>query len=258
MEDNSTQTPQEDLTIEGLKESLGIPVSESTPTDASNGQEPPKEPAEPPKIDPASQEPAPSPQELPLETIDRQAHQFAQMRKQIADQNKILSELGNSLGVKGKPEEIIAGLTKLTQVQTAKEKGIPPEIQMRLERLEAEKTERDANERKIQTYAQIQSFQNELKLDKTEMETFLIGLAKSGKNPFEADINLKSEYLVANFEKLQAKAVQEALEAEAKRVSKAQQHSTNPGTKTGGGESAGDKITTLDGLDAFLKANLSK
>ena len=178
------------------------------------------------------------------------------MRKTITEQSKVLEDIGKVLGVSGKPNEILAGLQKLTNAQKAKDAGIPPEIMARLTALEDEKAQRDVEDRKIRTYAAINQFQRNMGLDQKQLNSFLGQLAQAGKNPFERDIDLKAEYLVMNFDRLQQEAIQKALEKQASLDAKAQAQGTNPGTKTGGGDNKTTEIKTMDGLDAFLKANI--
>lgn len=270
--DENNNTGNAELTIDGLMESLGLPASETTaeepvapaPPDTTeseaDGQTNPE--TNPENDDSKDEEkPAPSakstpPEELPLERLNKDAHAFANMRKEISDKNKVLSDIGKALGITGKPEEVLAGLQKITNAQQAKEAGVPPEIMERLTALENERAEHAANDRRVQTYAQIQNFQKSMNLDQKELETFLITLSKDGKNPFESQVDLKAEYLVSNFDRLIQQAEQRGIEKQAKLDSKAHGHSTNPGTKTGGGENKTTDINTLDGLDAFLKANI--
>lgn len=272
MENENNET----LTIEGLKESLGLSTSEPEPTAAT----------EPPSTDPApdanntdngtvdtskteegsettaaatesqSDKPAQKPEEVPLVQVDKQAHAFAEMRKTIQEQNKVLADLGKALGIEGKPEDILNGLKKVTTAQQARTAGVPPEIMERLNALEAEKKERQANDRKIQVYASINNFQRNMGIDKQELDSFLVKLAQAGKNPFETDVDLRAEYLVMNFDVLQKKAVQEALEKQAALDQKAATHGTTPSKQVGGGEVHTTEVKTLDQLDAFLKANV--
>lgn len=228
------------------------PSQTETPAPA---QAPATEPEQQPQNPPAKEEPKPA-QELPLENLNKQAHAFAEMRKTISEQNKVLEDIGKVLGVSGKPEEILAGLQKVTNAQKAKDAGVPPEIMERLTALENEKVQRDAEDRKIRTYAAINQFQRTMGLDQTQLNGFLVQLAQAGKNPFERDIDLRAEYLVMNFDRLQQEAVQKALQNQAALDTKAQAQSTNPGTKVGGGDNQTTEIKTMDGLDAFLKANI--
>ena len=256
----------ESLTMDGLMESLGVKPTESTteveaPAETQATEENPGEketapPAEGQQTQTQQTEEAKEDKELPLEKLNKEAHTFAAMRKQISEQNKILADIGKSLGIEGKPEDIIAGLKNITNAQKAKEAGVPPEIMERLTALEQEKTEREAKDRQIQVYAAINNFQRNMKLDDKQLQEFLVQLAQAGKNPFEQQLDLRSEYLVMNFERLQKEAVQKALEEQAKLDSKASSQSTNPGTKTGGGEQNTTKVNSLDALDAFLRANV--
>lgn len=262
MEDTNNET----LTIEGLKESFGIPASEPEPTPASTDDTPAPAAETPEQETPASETPAAEenqqntpasePEELPLEKLNKEAHTFAAMRKQISEQNKVLADLGKALGIEGKPEEVLEGLKKITNAQQAKTAGVPPEIMQRLTALEQEKAERAENDRKIQVYAAINNFQRSQGLSKQELDSFLVKLAQAGKNPFEQDIDLRAEYLVMNFDALQKKAVQEALEKQAALDQKAAEHGTTPSKTVGGGETHTTEVKTLDQLDAFLKANV--
>jgi hypothetical protein len=247
--------------MDGLLDAFGIAKQEAEPAPAENenppepeapqGEETPAPPAEGQQDEPAKKDPEPQ-----LENLNKQAHAFAEMRTKINEQNKILADIGKALGIQGKPEEILAGLQKITNAQKAKEAGVPPEIMERLSALEAEKAEREANDRKIQTYAAINTFQRNMQLDQNQLNAFLTQLAQAGKNPFEQNLDLKAEYLVMNFDRLQQEAIQKALEAQAKLDNKANTQSTNPGTKTGGGEHKTTEVKTFDDLDAFLKENI--
>lgn len=261
------ENENEQLSMDGLLEAFGLnkqepapaPTAEPAPAEAENppapeapqGEETPAPPAEDKQQEPAKA--APEPQ---LEGMNKQAHAFAEMRTKINEQNKVLADIGKALGIGGKPEEILAGLQKITNAQKAKEAGVPPEIMERLSALEAEKAAREANDRKIQTYAAINAFQRNMQLDQQQLNTFLIQLAQAGKNPFEQNVDLRAEYLVMNFERLQQEAVQKALENQAKLDNKANAQSTNPGTRTGGGEHKTTEVKTVDDLEAFLKANI--
>lgn len=195
-------------------------------------------------------------EELPLEKLNKQAHTFAEMRKTITEQNKVLEDIGKALGISGKPEDILAGLQKITNAQKAKEAGTSPEIMARLTALEAEKAQRDAEDKKIRTYAAINQFQRTMGLDQQQLNGFLVQLAQAGKNPFESEVDLKAEYLVMNFDRLQKEAIQKALEQQAALDNKANTQGTNPGKKVGGGDNKTTEIKTMDGLEAFLKANI--
>lgn len=256
----------ESLTMEGLKESLGVsePAAPAEPVEPAEaptetpGEETPAPPAEGQQTETPQPEAAnkQGQQELPLERLNKEAHTFAAMRKTISEQQKVLTDIGKSLGITGEPSEILQGLKNITNAQKAKDAGVPPEIMERLTALEQEKAQREIQDRNIQTYAAISNFQRELGIDKRELQSFLIQLAKSGKNPFEQQVDLKAEYLVMNFDKLQQQAVQKALEQQARLDTKASTQSTNPGTRTGGGVQKTTEIKTYDDLDAFLKANI--
>lgn len=263
----------EELTIEGLKESLGLSASEPESTAADTNAETTQETetteteteesstesstAEDNKTqETKSDNEHATTKELPLQQVDKQAHTFAEMRKTISEQNKLLAELGKALGIQGKPDEVIAGLKKAANVQNAKEAGIPPEILERLNNLEAEKQEREANDRKIQVYAAINNFQRNQGLSKQELDNFLVQLARAGKNPFEQDIDLRAEYLVMNFDALQQKAIQAALEKQANLDKHADEHGSTPNKQVGAGGTRTTEVKTLDDLDAFLKQNV--
>ena len=264
----------EQLSMDGLLEAFGIAKQEPAPAEppAPTGEPAPVEPENPPApaepqgenppAPPADGQSNPQPEpakanpEPQLEGLNKQAHAFAEMRTKINEQNKVLADIGKALGIQGKPEEILAGLQQITNAQKAKEAGVPPEIMQRLVALEEEKKLREENDRKVQTYAAINNFQRTMGLDRAQLNTFLTQLATAGKNPFERDIDLRSEYLVMNFERLQQEAIQKALENQAKLDNKANNQSTNPGTKTGGGEHKTTEVKTIDDLDAFLKENV--
>lgn len=267
------ENENEQLSMDGLLEAFGIAKQDPAPATppAPTGEPAPAEPVTPPapasEVSQGEEESAPpaegQQQELAkhnpepqLEGLNKQAHAFAEMRAKISEQNKVLSDIGKALGIQGKPEDILAGLQKITNAQKAKEAGVPPEIMERLSALEAEKAERAANDRKVQTYAAINNFQRNMQLDQKQLNAFLVQLAQAGKNPFEQNVDLKAEYLVMNFDRLQQEAIQKALEAQAKLDNKANNQSTNPGTRTGGGDTKTTEVKTLDDLDAFLRSNV--
>lgn len=262
-------------TWEGLLDSFGIQQPAPPAPEAPAETEKPAEPAaentetaapsetEAPAAGASEQQPQNPPEEksekaeeLPLENLNKQAYAFAEMRKKISEQEKVLADIGKALGIAGKSEDILEGLQKLTNAKKAKDAGVPPEIMARIDALEKEKLQRDAEDKKIRTYAAINQFQRNMNLDQKQLNAFLVQLAQAGKNPFESEVDLKSEYLVMNFDRLQQEAIQKALEKQAALDNKANTQGTNPGTKVGGGDTKTTEIKTMDGLEAFLKANI--
>ena len=262
---------QEELTMDGLLESFGLnggstnddqsnekPAEQAASAPAEEGSQTKEtsqtsEPAEqktetpPPEQKPATLEP---------QQTDKSAAAFAEMRTRLKEQEDLLKELGKTLGIEGDAKAVVAKLKSIQTEKQAKQAGVPPEIMQRLQALEAEKAERAEQDRKVAVYNQIGHFQKTMGLSQADTMDFLRQLAAAGKNPFEKEIDLKSEYIVLNFERLQKEAVQKALEDQAKRDQHANEHSSTPTRQTGAGEPPQSEIKTVDDLTGFLRANV--
>lgn len=265
MEDNET------LTMEGLLNSFGLggeaaSTTEPEPEPANEEQAPsaPPEKASSESESNSDKQPAPEAekkQEAPVlepQQTDKSAAAFAAMRTQLKEQEQLIKQLGQAFGFQGEAKDIVAKLQGIRTEQQAKQSGIPAELLQRLQVLEQEKAERAEQDRKVAVYNQIGHFQKSMHLSQADTMTFLRQLAAAGKNPFEREIDLRSEYIVLNFERLQKEAIQKALEDQAKRDQHADAHSSTPSSTTGTGAAPQTEIKTVEALDAFLKANVKK
>jgi hypothetical protein len=188
---------------------------------------------------------------------NKQNKAFAEMRVQNKEYEQFLMRMAQiaKLDVKNAKEakEVLAA--RLTQTE-AKQKQMDPQVLAELEdsrKQIAEMRQTRIKEQALSGFAKLKTLHG---LSDTDLNNFADELVAKNKNPFEQEMDLVSEYRLANFDKLMEKAREEGRLAEIARSKKAQQSGSNPGTQrstpenTGGSEKS---IKTVDDLDNFFK-----
>jgi hypothetical protein len=188
---------------------------------------------------------------------NKQNKAFAEMRVQNKEYEQFLMRMAQiaKLDVKNAKEakEILAARLNETE---AKQKQMDPQVLAELEdsrKQIAEMRQARVKEQALAGFAKLKTLHG---LSDTDLNNFADELVAKNKNPFEQEMDLVSEYRLANFDKLMEKAREEGRLAEIARSKKAQQSGSNPGTQrstpehTGGSEKS---IKTVDDLDNFFK-----
>ena len=184
---------------------------------------------------------------------------FAAMRVQNKQMTDTLKGVAGVLGLETIPEDSTQLLEALQQkivASQAVKQGVPVEMLTRLNQLEQRDQVRVAQQLESEAALGFQALQNKFTLSQEELNKFAQELVAAGKSPLTQSVNMVQEYQTLHFEELQAKAVAKAIAEEQERSSKANQHSSNPGSTTGaGGTGVGDtgKVNTVHELENWFK-----
>lgn len=185
---------------------------------------------------------------------------FAAMRVQNKQMTDTLKGVAGVLGLETIPEDSNQLLDALQQkiiASQAQQQNVPVELLTRLNQLEQRDQQRNAQQFESEAALGFQTLQNKYSLTQSELNKFAEELVAAGKSPLMQNVNMLVEYQTMHFEELQAKAVAKAIADEQERVSKANQHSSNPGSTSGaGGTGVGDtgKVNTVHDLENWFKS----
>lgn len=185
----------------------------------------------------------------------QQDYTFAQMRAQNNQLKAMLSKLAKANGIEYQNENDL--LTKLNDDainKLAQKQNLPPELLKRMEMLEQHSLLYQQEQLKQQAFIGFQRVKDEFKLSEAELRSFAQELDEKGKNPFTTQVDLIAEYKVNHFDDIVDRKVKEAVATALKTSSAADKHSSTPSSKNGKSDGGStEKITTIAGLDAFLK-----
>lgn len=214
-------------------------------------------PAAPPAAPTATAKPTAEPPFDPdsLFGSGKQNAAFAQMRTANTAMQKTLNRIAQTLGVEGSdPESIIAGLNRRLNEHQSTEQGIPLEMLERMDKLTQDAEAREREFRAAEANRGFQRVKDEFKLDDAGLRAFAVKLHEAGKNPFEAPMDLVTEYKILNYEALLTKAKEEAANAALLRQQHGQQHSTQPSTAAPAGTPGSAKpVNSVQDLEVLLK-----
>ena len=185
----------------------------------------------------------------------QQAHAFAQMRIANKQQQQLLSQIAQIVGIKNTNDtnamlEALQGLANKAQAQ---KQNVPEELIARLNALEANNQEYQRQQAYLAAGRGFQTIKDKYNLSNNDLEAFAQELIADGVNPYETVVDLVSEYRNRHFDDLMEKAMQRGIEQEAQRAAKAGKQSSTPTTTTGGSnDNEESKITTVDQLNKWL------
>lgn len=192
----------------------------------------------------------------PVETPNKSANAFAQMRVENKKYQNMIKDIASLLGVQNDdPNQILNAMQEKVINAQAKQQGIPTELAQRLAQLEARDKEYTLGEIRRNAYLGFQQIKDTFGLDDTSLNQFADTLVAGGVNPFEQQIDLVSEYKIRNFDNLIKAAEERGAKAEATRASRASSQSTTPNTKQGMQEVEKGKITSIADLNKWLEDN---
>ena len=126
--------------------------------------------------------------------------------------------------------------------------------QIAVDALRAGQQQWQQSQREQVAYAGFQTLMSQYGLSQDDLKAFAVELDGAGRNPFTQDINVVDEYRLRHFDDIVAKRVDTAVKEALAKSSAADSHSSTPGAQQGaGGGEGGQKITTQEGLNNFLK-----
>ena len=220
------------------------PVTTTPPAAGTPATPPATAPADDPPFEPDT-----------LFGAGKQNAAFAQMRVQNRAMEQTLFRVGQTLGIDTKdPEVLIQALARKINEHQAETTGVPLEMLEKMEQLTSNAEKQKAETQAAEATRGFQRVKDEFKLTNKDLSDFAIQLQTAGMNPFATPMDLVKEYRALNFEKLLAKARDEAQVAAAKLQQHGEQHSTQPGTTAPATTPGSAKpVTSVSALEAMMK-----
>ena len=184
----------------------------------------------------------------------KQNYAFAQMRTQLKAQENLLKNLGKAIGMDGSSstEEIAAKVNEILVKKQSQDTGIPEDVLVRLQQLEAQVAFSEASDKKNTIEKELAGLADKYNLDEDGVHNFAQQLIVAGRNPFEVDgVDLETEFLKFNYQSLMQNAIDKAIAEERGRSKKAKSKS---GSSVSGNPSQGsdEKISSVSALNAYF------
>lgn len=189
---------------------------------------------------------------------NKQAQAFAQMRIANQQQQQLIKQIADVVGIKDTKdnESIVAALQQLVVKAQSQKQGIPEDILMRLNQLENVNQEYQKQQAYLAAGRGFQTIKDKFGLDNDGLEAFAQELIADGINPYEHPVDLVNEYRNRHFDELIEQAIQKGIEQEAKRAAKAGTQGSTPTSTTGAREESDPpKINSVADLNKWLEEN---
>lgn len=243
------------------------PAPETTPPAAPPATTQPPVVPLPSTTPPATTPPATTPPATPPATEDppfepgnlfgtgKQNAAFADMRTKNKAYEKALLKIGQSLGINSAdPEVLIPALERKVNEHQAETTGVPLDMLEKMDALTRDAEKRDAETMASEATRGFQRVKDEFKLGNKDLSDFAAQLRDAGMNPFVTPMDLVKEYRSLNFEKILAKAKDDAIAEAAKLQQHGQNNSTQPNTAAPAAAPGSAKsVTTVSALEALMQ-----
>lgn len=180
---------------------------------------------------------------------------FGQMRQQITTLNGILEKVAkaNDIQYNG-VDDLIQKMNDDAINKMAKAQNVPVELLREMETLKQNQMVWQKQNREQAAFTGFQALTTQYGLTQDELKSFAVELDAEGKNPFVGDVNIIDEYRLKHFDDILAKQTEKAVKEALSKSGVADQHSTTPSQQKGTTSTGtGEKITTVEGLNVFLK-----
>lgn len=190
--------------------------------------------------------------------VNQQAQAFAQMRIANKQQQQLINQIAQVVGVANTsdPNAVMTALQNLVIKAQSQKQGIPEEVLSRLNTLEASNQEYQKQQAYLAAGRGFHNIKEKFELDDDALESFARELIADGINPYEQVVDLMSEYRNRHFDELIEQAVQRGIAQEAKRAAKAGAQSSTPGATVGASDdSETPKINSVAELNKWLEEN---
>lgn len=251
-----TSEPQEG-TMEDFMQTFGISDddSEQKPEENAQEKEPDEQKEKPVEENEANEANPKQPKQTPPSQTHTQKAQaaFAAMRVQNKKLANALSEAQKLLGINANSiDELAQAIHNRAIEQQAQTQKIPVELLQRLNQLEESNRRHEQEQLQQAAYRGFQALKDKFNLDTPALQQFASTLAADGLNPFEKPVDIVSQYITRNFDKLIAEAEERGRQSEIARSAKAGKHSASVTGKEGASVQEPDKVNTVSQLDQLL------
>ena len=194
-----------------------------------------------------------TPTEKPEDVFTKSGRAFAELRTTNKAQGEFLLRMARLAKLDAKtPAEALDLLTQQVTKIEAKNGNLTYEEVERIRQ-----SDKEIAVKKAQLQEEARSGFDRLKelhgLSNKDILSFAEELKAKGLNPFEAPVDLVSQYRGMHYEQIIAKAREEGRQEEIDRRAKAQTQSTTPQTRVGSAQNdPGEKLDSIEALRAFL------
>lgn len=189
--------------------------------------------------------------------LDEQRRNFAfgQLRQENNELANILGKIAQANGIQyTNTRDLMGKLNDDAISKLAQKQNVPVELLREVDALRAGQQQWQQSQREQVAFAGFQTLMSQYGLSQDDLKAFAVELDGAGKNPFTQDINVVDEYRLRHFDDIVAKRAEAAVKEALAKSSAADTHSSTPGAQQGaGGGEGGQKITTQEGLNNFLK-----
>lgn len=188
----------------------------------------------------------------------QQAAAFAQMRIANKQQQQLLSQIAQVVGVPDTKDQdtVMSALQSLVIKAQSQKQGIPEDVLERLHTLENTNQEFQRQQAYLAAGQGFQTIKDKFELDDDGLEAFAQELIADGLNPYEQPVDLVREYRDRHFDELIEAAIQNGIAQEAQRSAKAGTHGSTPQqTKGISDEGESKKINSIADLNKWLDEN---
>lgn len=189
--------------------------------------------------------------------LDEQRRNFAfgQLRQENNELAAILGKIAQANGIQyANTRDLMGKLNDDAISKLAQKQNVPVELLREMDALRAGQQQWQQSQREQVAFAGFQTLMSQYGLSQDDLKAFAVELDGAGKNPFTQNINVVDEYRLRHFDDIVAKRVDVAVKEALAKSSAADDHSSTPGAQQGAGSGdGGQKITTQEGLNNFLK-----
>lgn len=258
MEDNNQTLSAEE---QAFVDSLGSTAPEGDP--APSGQEP--APAEPQEPEGSTEGQEPEPQNTSGDDPDVDAllgddpkdanKAFASMRVKNKELTGIVNSIASVIGLdpaQMSADELKTAMNQAILEAQSKQTNIPTEFLERLNYLENQNKEREAERYHAEARNGLLAIKQQYGASQEELTEFLSNLAQDGIDPMHQAVDLATEYVKRNFDKVVAAQVEAKVNAELERRDKAATQASTPNNSTSKAPENGAEINSVKDFERAL------
>jgi hypothetical protein len=259
MEDNNQTLSAEE---QAFVDSLGSTApQEGDP--APSGQEP--DPAEPQEPEGSTEGQEPEPQNNSGDDPDVDAllgddpkdanKAFASMRIKNKELTGIVNSIASVIGLdpaQMSADELKTAMNQAILEAQSKQTNIPTEFLERLNYLENQNKEREAERYHAEARNGLLAIKQQYGASQEELTEFLSNLAQDGIDPMHQAVDLATEYVKRNFDKVVAAQVEAKVNAELERRDKAATQASTPNNSTSKAPENGAEINSVKDFERAL------
>ena len=259
MEDNNqTLSAEEQAFVDSLG-STAPPEGDPAPS----GQEP--APAEPQEPEGSTEGQEPEPQNNSGDDPDVDAllgddpkdanKAFASMRIKNKELTGIVNSIASVIGLdpaQMSADELKTAMNQAILEAQSKQTNIPKEFLDRLNYLENQNKEREAERYHAEARNGLLAIKQQYGASQEELTEFLSNLAQDGIDPMHQAVDLATEYVKRNFDKVVAAQVEAKVNAELERRDKAKAQASTPNNSTSKAPENGAEINSVKDFERAL------